>query len=642
MSSRSNLHSGLRFPSENAGSFSDSAEGLTPPTPPPPPLPPRLIDSPQPPPLPVRNYTGTMDEQRIPSPPPPLPERRYLDDSGEMGLAWLSDPASHRQTNSQNSSQYSEVDPRRNNGSLDESFPPPPLPERTPLSEQLVSPGSSLTATNDGERYHEKKGGESLLGRYVVTDTGNRHLLLYDEDMAYAETIIEPQTNISSRSLPPEPSSAHTLQNLRIGMGIGPKDMQSPPSEPQYDVARPPDASPLPPPSPIYDEAIVPNTLRGMTKVPLNDLDDKDNVRYTVHDPGDSNSKHRSTMLSQRVEAYEIVPLRSSGSNTNCSHGLVTSSGLSHSRIAQLGSRGPLSPPNEPAPPLPPIPLSRSHSKDDTFVNGSSESKEYDTLHHNQTLKNLNVTLPRQPASDATYSQLMLSEAELLQRASASTTSPLTSPKREAQDVQPSLAVTRPQKRQHEYDVCNLNASGSGHSLDAPSLVWDNSDLLPTSSVPPPPSLHPTSPSKAILSHRLEEEPKLPSFSLTEEDHERRGKRLEKHHYHDLDIRHWPATPEGVSPSHTQASEIKAVVRDSWNLAGQKPDSLPKGWVREVNEQGQVFYWHIPTGRIQYTRPVDTDASPQRTKTNVSVYLCSVHIRLQIIFSCSLIFNKSL
>ena len=41
---------------------------------------------------------------------------------------------------------------------------------------------------------------------------------------------------------------------------------------------------------------------------------------------------------------------------------------------------------------------------------------------------------------------------------------------------------------------------------------------------------------------------------------------------------------------------------------------LPKGWQKMTDDQSKTYYWHIPTGRTQYTKP---------TGENVERLVCS-------------------
>ena len=93
--------------------------------------------------------------------------------------------------------------------------------------------------------------------------------------------------------------------------------------------------------------------------------------------------------------------------------------------------------------------------------------------------------------------------------------------------------------------------------------------------------------------------------------------------YPELDILEWPTSGEEKSPPTRRASEIKAVVRESWLSAVSSQDGLPPGWKQEVNEQGQVFYWHIPTGNIQYVRPEGNSAVKTKVELN---YIGRMHM----------------
>lgn len=692
----------------------DSTEGLTPPTPPPPPIPPRTLDSPLPPPLPERKYT-MADEIDLPSSPspPPLPERRYLEDNSSLGVNWSQPPFSQGQP------RYMEVGAQCSSTSNDSH--PPPIPERTALSEQLVSPSSNSTtgftfpAGGNQPSMTKPEEPKTLLGRYIVTEAGTRHLLLYNEQMAYAETVIDTPKSMSSRALPPEPPSAQQMkEKLRAGLTM-PASTSFVHPEPEYDVAGPPGPPDPATLSPLYDEAVVPETAsgqkgqqatakgskgqpvvgKGLKGLPVvgkelkgpsdttqksNPMVDEEDPRYdlAIHpsitasaDPKQTKSLTlpSQTSLPKRVEAYEVVPLHSGAAAIGEEEGekglmqvdhrlqkkrakelqRLAQNAQAHMRTVQSDTPPPQSkppprisqkpaiqvtspervvkssanltlPPDCPPPPPPSSPKKNAQVKDDLALAGSPSHQptqgvaEYDILQHSKALQRLNVTLPRHTSGSPTYSQLNLTQAELLQRAIAG------KPDLSNKGAEATIPIPQPQRPQHhhEYDTCGVkDTQGSDHDLDAPSLVWDNSDLQTTQKTSAS-----TSPTKPVLSHRPlggDIISQTPPSGLTDEDVLRREKRLDHHRYTDLDIREWPAGAEDLSLAHFQASEIKAVVRDSWNTSSHNMEDLPKGWTREVNEQGQVFYWHIPTGQIQYTRPVATDDSPHKAKPSVSV-----------------------
>ena len=78
--------------------------------------------------------------------------------------------------------------------------------------------------------------------------------------------------------------------------------------------------------------------------------------------------------------------------------------------------------------------------------------------------------------------------------------------------------------------------------------------------------------------------------------------RLLKHQYEDIEV----SEVEGMTVGDVNA--LTSAVKDSW-MEGDKSsaalgeEKLPKGWQRMKDEDGKIYYWHIPTGRTQYNRP---------------------------------------
>lgn len=163
----------------------------------------------------------------------------------------------------------------------------------------------------------------------------------------------------------------------------------------------------------------------------------------------------------------------------------------------------------------------------------------------------------------------------------------------------PPLSVIKP--RPHLYEAVTHH--------EAEDLAWDNSDLQP--------SLLATSgfdsekdKARKVKKRKTSATPIEKPASVSEGDFERRLERLDNHFYPEIDIPLWPGTDRDTATPlpPRRASEIKQVVRNSWNVAAGA-NGLPPGWKREVNEQGQVFYWHLPTGNIQYTKPEGPNSS---------------------------------
>ena len=146
------------------------------------------------------------------------------------------------------------------------------------------------------------------------------------------------------------------------------------------------------------------------------------------------------------------------------------------------------------------------------------------------------------------------------------------------------------QRQPHLYEDLSLKQ-------ETPSLVWDNSDI----------NVEDSSFSGGEEKQAKQKKNVPPGVipkpdTVSDEDYERRLERLDHHFYPELDIPLWPEQPPLLSPR--RPSEIKRVARDSWLMERKTDDDLPEGWKKEINEQGQEFYWHIPTGNIQYTKPV--------------------------------------
>lgn len=161
-------------------------------------------------------------------------------------------------------------------------------------------------------------------------------------------------------------------------------------------------------------------------------------------------------------------------------------------------------------------------------------------------------------------------------------------------------------RKQHIYEVCDKESDQSSNGTDTPpehmtsspqlirkphlknggmtmpTLVWDD-DL--------------NQDSKGFKKGGVIPQPS----SVSDKDYERRLMKLENHYYGAIDIPEWP----GQQPTLvTSPSDIKQVVKESWLTTNKENgEDLPPGWTKELNEQGQEFYWHIPTGKLQYVKP---------------------------------------
>lgn len=535
------------------------SEGLTPPTPPPP-LPPRMLED-------------NLDEASTPS-PPPLPERRYLIDEQEDDL--------------QRVSGYTLI---KNDTNSD----PPPVPKRTPLSEQLIhTPSSDPPPVPD------------CTPKYVTSEAGTQHPLLYNSDMAYAERVIDPKLKNLSRPLPLEPKgevhSKHPEPEYDVAM---PTHLRLPPSstavvvkqpEPEYDVAMPPPrpSTAIAAAQPLYDEAVLPPPQERPRAV--SPIGDKELPRYVSHPT--------SSQIAVHVQPYEVVPLHRTRTQPSGGHARAERHESSfhpgrlpieavdvpsgHSATSRVNEAYDSAIP----PPLPPIgPRKWQAGQDDSSI---PNSNQYSTLEHEQFkhLQRLNVTLPRQAAdpNQSMYSQLKLSEVKTLQNVGASRPTGNSISDRRNTAPLPVRFVRRP----HVYEEVQENEN-STHDSNGPFLVLEHTDSFDNSD---------SGRSETVAAGV---DAQIPA-GITEQDLERRMKRMEGHSYAEMDFLSWPKLPADLCPQNTQASEINTALRNSLFTSDYASDNLPPGWVREVNEQGLVFYWHKPTGAIKYSLPTVTDS----------------------------------
>ena len=136
------------------------------------------------------------------------------------------------------------------------------------------------------------------------------------------------------------------------------------------------------------------------------------------------------------------------------------------------------------------------------------------------------------------------------------------------------------------YDVVH---NDTDDMKDTP-LVWDDDLLAPVNK------------SRGFAVGKLSTDFRKPS-SVSDEDYQKRLERLDNHEYKAIDIPMWP-DQKPVIATLKQPPDIKKVVRDSWLSKEASDHDLPAGWKKELNEQGQEFYWHIPSGNIQYVKPI--------------------------------------
>lgn len=110
-------------------------------------------------------------------------------------------------------------------------------------------------------------------------------------------------------------------------------------------------------------------------------------------------------------------------------------------------------------------------------------------------------------------------------------------------------------------------------------LDWDESDLsgVPLEGDVASPHSNETEESEPCEMIKVEDTPSTPRMRV-------------HHQYEDVVLR----------------DEVKGdqAMKDSW--VGGKGAGLPRGWQQMRDEQGKEYYWHIPTGRTQYSPPSTT------------------------------------
>ena len=597
-----------------------------------------------PPPIPRRAYI-THSSCSSDS-PPPIPERRY----DETDITSTGMDGHHVNTSGLPFSQSS-----------NESSPPP-IPERTELSKQLLSPSSQTEFTLVGKEAKLPTKKKLETGRYIISE-GQRHFVLFDESMAYAEMQIKHDKG-------EEKNETVVITDEHNGISNSETQLYDEIKEPQVRIRTDTQISTQPQPttlnndfktdSCIYDEipslddkperltnANSPSTLHcGKSPPPFTHPPIEPPPREISRDNFPPSQDHSAfpppstnpppvpqTLLPQDrtsttpVQAYEVVPL-------NILH-LSDDNGLMRVNHKQQRDRGKrferqalslryTTCRSSQTPPLPPrhqVSYQSSQTPDFTSMRRNklrtansldSDSNGYDRLDH---INRLNVTLPRHVDTNE-YSKLVLSEDAVLMRAGVtikgslmnSSTSDVTNEgtdqgssqdgslmsQEEEEKIPMVHAPNAPspdlQRQPHLYEDLSLKQ-------ETPSLVWDNSDI----------NVEDSSFSGGEEKQAKQKKNVPPGVipkpdTVSDEDYERRLERLDHHFYPELDIPLWPEQPPLLSPR--RPSEIKRVARDSWLMERKTDDDLPEGWKKEINEQGQEFYWHIPTGNIQYTKPV--------------------------------------
>lgn len=121
-------------------------------------------------------------------------------------------------------------------------------------------------------------------------------------------------------------------------------------------------------------------------------------------------------------------------------------------------------------------------------------------------------------------------------------------------------------------------------------LDWDESDMGGTTSSIKDPS-------------RNEEENEGPCelVKVSENSPSRlRGPKMRvvNHQYEEVEIGEGPGTRNSASD--------KPTLKEGWVEEGIE---LPNGWQQLRDEQQREYYWHIPTGRTQYSPPTSTTVS---------------------------------
>lgn len=146
----------------------------------------------------------------------------------------------------------------------------------------------------------------------------------------------------------------------------------------------------------------------------------------------------------------------------------------------------------------------------------------------------------------------------------------------------------------------------------ATGMTWDSTDMLtqmPSSSEKKSSLGRIPSASQPNLAPQRELAEAFPHLERPERVSEAafllRKLRLTQHIYEDVDIQEWPE----VGDASGSANELNSAMRESWLESGE--ERLPKGWRQRQDDGGNTFYWHVPTGRTQYTKPVGEEIRRQ-------------------------------
>ena len=507
-------------------------------------------------------------------------------------------------------------------------IPPPshPAPRPPPSPKELHSTEARKTMIAPAKKQQERPSSTLI--------ESSRPVLSYDDVLPiYTEPSSQesndiPPPSIPAPRLPPSPEELHVTEARKTVTASATKVQQERPRESSHLV-------------PHYDDIDPIYTEPSTEQLPISS--DLHQPSHPIPRPPPGLEEINSSQSANRsVEAYEVVPLNVTPVLDDS--GLMT---VNHrNQRERLTRMKTLPDSHESARPLPPRKkLLKAKHKENDFpdpaclqkseklgnqqdVDPSSTESGYHKLSHEHF--GVNATFPR-AGCDPTYSKLDISEQALLMRSGITIKGSLmndsnSSLTQEFQDLDledpvplilaPNAPTAEIKPRLHTYEDLTLSTPGTDNrgGLDErpSSLVWDNTDMLPTQCG----GFSKQSPKKAVKSPKTHKvtPPITKPQGITDKDYERRLERLDNHFYPEIDIPAWPTHGESPQITHRRPSEIKKAVRSSWNVANSSNDGLPSGWTREVNEQGQVFYWHLPTGKIQYTKP--GAASPSIAKVH--------------------------
>ena len=508
-------------------------------------------------------------------------------------------------------------------------IPPPshPAPRPPPSSEEFHSTEARKTVTATEKKIQQDQPSSTLIESSRPVPSCSDVYPIYTEPSTQEPIDLPPPSHPAPRP-PPSPEELHLTEGRKTVTATATKIQQEHPRESSHLV-------------PHYDDIDPIYTEPSTEQLPISS--DLHQPSHPIPRPPPSVEEINSSQSANRsVEAYEVVPLNVTPVLDDS--GLMT---VNHRNQRERLSRMKTLPDSHGSTrPLPPRKKSlKANHKENVFLDPACPQKSeklgnqqdddpsgiesgYHKLSHEHF--GVHATLPR-AGRDPGYSKLDISEQALLMRSGITIKGSLmndsnSSLTQEFQDLDledpiplilaPNAPTADIKPRLHTYEDLPLSIPGTDNrgGLDErpSSLVWDNTDMLPTQCG----GFSKQSPKKAAKSPKGNKvtPPIIKPQGITDKDFERRLERLDNHFYPELDIPAWPAHGESPQITHRRPSEIKKAVRSSWNVANSGNDGLPSGWTREVNEQGQVFYWHLPTGKIQYTKP--GGASPSKTKVH--------------------------